>query len=95
MHRIIVNLRVDENYYGSDHLPLRVKIKYNMLPNTVTESIDIHKIKWDFNDSRKKRLFVQSVNFELGEGLGGIPLCVDLPCLMLFISLLIRGYINF
>ena len=80
MQKSILNISVDENFSGSDHLPLKILLRYNMLPNFVAESAAIRRIKWNFNDTRSKNQFVQAVNSELGNRLTEIPICMAPDC---------------
>ena len=80
VHRSILNISVDENYFGSDHLPLKILLRYNMLPNIVAESAAKRRIKWNFNDTRRKNQFVEAVNSELSNRLTEIPICLTPNC---------------
>ena len=68
MHEKIVHILVDENYHGSDHLPMYVHFDFERSYDSLENNDAQDKIKWNFNDSNLCTIFYavlwQRLNFD-------------------------------
>ena len=83
VHNSILELNIDNNYYGSDHFPLKISIQLDRLP----ERVDIDssedqslKINWNFGDDYKSFIFYEELYRNLVERAPLNSLCVSPSC---------------
>ena len=57
VHDKVVDIHIDENYYGSDHLPMLVELDFECSHGLVGNNDAQEKIKWNFIDTNLNTIF--------------------------------------
>ena len=65
IHDKIVDIQIDENYYGSDHLPMYVSFNLECSHDSLGQSDIQEKIKWNFKDNNLSLIFLCSTLAEI------------------------------
>ena len=75
----IDHIEILYQYFASDHFPLTLILKFNLLPAQLETDDPIRRIKWDFDKMYKKQMLYRSV----ASRLPSVPsqfICSDTSC---------------
>ena len=62
IHDSIIHLSVDNTYHGSDHFPVHLKFRLNILPRLLKDNTDtVSTINWHFENVQKRNAFYELV----------------------------------